>query len=60
MQLIIGILLFVGAIVAFRFSLPKNGKPRAFVGTQLESPIVIAILLGGGVGLLMTILGVAA
>jgi hypothetical protein len=60
MQLVIGILLFVGAVVAFRFSLPKNGKPRRFVGTQLESPIVIAILLAAGLGLLMTIMGVSA
>jgi hypothetical protein len=60
MQLAIGILLFVGAIVAFRFSLPKDGKPRAFVGTQLESPIVIAILIAGGLGLLMALRGVAA
>lgn len=60
MQLVIGILLLVGAIVAFRFSLPKNGKPRRFVGTQLESPVVIAILIAAGMGLLMTIMGVAA
>jgi len=60
MQLAIGILLLVGAIVAFRFSLPKNGEPRRFVGTQLESPIVIAILLAAGMGVLMTIMGVAA
>lgn len=59
MQLVIGILLLVGAIVAFRLSLPKNGKPRRFVGTQLESPVVIAILMAAGIGLLMTILGVS-
>ena len=59
MQPIIGILLLVGALVAFRFSLPKNGEPRRFVGTRLESPIVIAILIAGGMGLLLTIMGVA-
>ena len=59
MQTIIGILLVVGALVAFWLSLPKNGQPRPFVGTQLESPIVIAILIVGGMGLLLTIMGVA-
>lgn len=60
MQIVIGIFLLVGAFAAFRFSLPKNGQPRRFVGTRFESPIVIAILIIGGIGLLMTILGVAA
>ena len=60
MQLTIGILLFIGAVIAFRFSLPKNGKPRRFVGTQLESPIVIAILLAAGLGLLMALMGAVA
>jgi hypothetical protein len=58
MQLVIGLVLLVGALVAFWFSLPDNGRPRGFVGTQLESPIVIAILIAGGMGLLMTIMSV--
>jgi hypothetical protein len=60
MQLMIGLVLLVGALVAFKFSLPKNGVARGFVGTQLESPIVIAILIAGGMGLLMTIMSVMA
>jgi hypothetical protein len=59
MQTLIGIFLLVGALVAFWLSLPKNGQPRPFVGTQLESPIVIAILIAGGVGLLLIIMAIA-
>jgi hypothetical protein len=37
MQLIVGILLLVSALVAFRLSLPKDGHPRWFVNTIWES-----------------------
>jgi hypothetical protein len=60
MQIIIGLVLLVVAAIAFRLSLPKNGQPRWFVNTVWESPIVIAILLTAGVGVLFSILGVAA
>lgn len=60
MQLIVGILLLVAALVAFRLSLPKNGRPRWFVNTMWESPVVIAILLEGGMGVLFSIVGAAS
>ena len=60
MQLIIGLLLVVVAAIAFRLSLPKNGQPRWFVNTAWESPIVIAILLAFGMGVLFSIVGAVA
>jgi uncharacterized integral membrane protein len=60
MQLIIGRLLVVVAAIAFRLSLPKNRQPRWFANTAWESPIVIAMLLAFGMGVLFSIVGAVA
>ena len=57
MKLIIGILLLLGGIVALRFAAPKKGNPRRFVGTPLEIPIVLMIVVAIGVGIILTIGG---
>jgi hypothetical protein len=57
MTLIIGILLLVGGLVAIRFAGPRKGIPRGFVGTPLEIPIVLMIVLAIGVGIILTIGG---
>ncbi len=57
MTLIVGILLLVGGIVAIGFAGPKNGTPRSFVGTHLEGPIALVIVLAIGLGIILTIGG---
>ena len=57
MTLIVGILLLVGGIIAIRFAGPKNGTPRSFVGTPLEGPIALVIVISIGVGIILTIGG---
>jgi hypothetical protein len=57
MTLIIGILLLLGGIVAIRLAAPRKGSPRGFVGTPLEVPIVLMIVLAIGVGIILTIGG---
>jgi|GEM_PF-4326620 len=57
MKLLVGILLLGGGIAALLVSRPKNGVPRFFVGTPLEIPAVLAIVLSIGVGIILTIGG---
>ena len=46
MQFILGIAMLVGGIVALLAARPRNGTPRSFVGTGLEIPIVITLVIG--------------
>lgn len=57
MTLIVGILLLLGGVIAIRFAAPKNGVPRRFVGTHLEGPIALVIVIAIGVGIILTIGG---
>jgi hypothetical protein len=57
MTLIIGILLLVGGVVAIRFASPRKGTPRRFVGTPLEIPVVLVIVLAICIGVILAIGG---
>jgi hypothetical protein len=58
MTLIVGIVLFIGALAVFAFSLPRNGKTARFVGSEWEGYAVVAILCTFGLGLMFVISGV--
>jgi hypothetical protein len=60
MTFMVGILLLVGGIVALRLAGPKNGKARAFTETPLITPVVLAIVLSIGVGIILTIGGMVS
>ena len=59
MLLIVGVLLLVSGLIALRLSVPKNSRPRWFVNTQFEIPIVLMTIGAVGGGLLLTVMGVA-
>ena len=59
MNLIIGVVLTVAAIVGLLMARPRNGKPAVFVGTSAEVPIALAILGAFGVGIMLIVVGVA-
>jgi hypothetical protein len=59
MQLLVGIALLVGGIVALMAASPRKGIPRFFVGTGLEAPIAITLVVTIGIGFVLTIGGVA-
>jgi hypothetical protein len=60
MDLLFGLILLVAGIVGLKLARPKAGKPRSFVGTNLEVPVTLAILGLIAVGIVLTITGVAA
>ena len=58
MTLIVGVVLFLGSLAVFAFSLPRHGKTAKFVGTEWEGYAVVAMLCTFGLGLLFVISGV--
>jgi hypothetical protein len=58
MTLIAGLVLFIGSLAVFAFSLPRHGKTAKFVGTEWEGYAVVAMLCTFGLGLLFVISGV--
>jgi hypothetical protein len=59
MRLLFGIALLIGGLVLLWAARPKNGKPRFFVNTSLETPVVIGLVMAVGVGTVLTIGGIA-
>jgi hypothetical protein len=59
MSFVAGIVLLVGGIVALLASRPKHGRPRFFVGTNLEPTIAIGLVMAIGFGTVLTIGGIA-
>lgn len=57
MRLLLGLSLLIGGIGALLAVRPKNGKPRPFVGTNMEVPVAISVVLALGVGVVLTIGG---
>jgi hypothetical protein len=60
MQLLGGVLLLVGGILALLAARPKKRRPRFFVGTGLETPIAISLVIAIGIGTVLTVGGIAA
>ena len=58
MKLLFGLILLAVAIIGLMAARPKGGKPRWFVNTYFELPIVLAILIGLVVGIVLTVGGV--
>jgi hypothetical protein len=58
MQLLLGLALLIGGIGALLVMRPRDGTPRSFVGTSMEVPIVIAIVLAIGAGVVLSVGGV--
>ena len=44
MKLLLGVVFLVAAVGIWKLSLPKGGKPRSFVNTNLEAPIALVII----------------
>jgi len=59
MQLLGGVILLVGGILALLAARPKQGRPRFFVGTGLETTIAISLVMAIGVGAVLTAGGIA-
>jgi hypothetical protein len=59
MQLLSGLVLLVGGILTLLAARPKQGRPRFFVGTGLETPVVISVIMAMGVGTVLTVAGIA-
>jgi len=59
MSLIFGGVLFVAALAAFFFSLPRGGKSAWFVGSQWEGYVVVFMLGVFGLGVMLLINGAA-
>ena len=57
MTLIIGIVLVIGTVAAFIFSLPRGGKTAWFVGKEWEGYVVVFILCVFGLGLTLVASG---
>jgi hypothetical protein len=57
MTLVIGVLLVVGTVAIFVFSLPRGGKTARFVGHEWEGYVVVAILCVFGFGLMLVVSG---
>ena len=55
--IIIGIILFVVAVAAFYYSLPREGKVARFVGTQSEGYVVVVMLAAGAMGTILAVSG---
>ena len=55
MQLILGLILIVGAVTALYFSLPRNGKTVGFAGTDAEGYITVAMLGAFVIGIVLMI-----
>lgn len=58
MQAVIGIAIVIGGIGALWWARPRNGQPRFFVNTQLEVPVVLAILGVLTVGTVLFVSGI--
>jgi hypothetical protein len=59
MVLLLGVVLMAAAAAVFVFSLPRGGRTARFVGTEWEGYAVVAMLCTLGVGVMLTITGVA-
>jgi hypothetical protein len=59
MQLLSGVVLLAGGILALLMARPKHGQPRFFVGTSFESAVAIALVMALGIGVVLTIRGTA-
>jgi len=57
MTLIVGAVLFVVALAAFIFSLPRGGKTAWFVGSEWEGYVVVFMLGVFGLGVMLLING---
>jgi hypothetical protein len=57
MKLLFGLLFLAAALGVWKLSVPKDGKPRSFVNTAVEVPIVLAILGALAVGVVLSIGG---
>ena len=53
--LVLGIALLISTAVFFWWCLPRNGKPRFFIGTALEPYVTIACLAGLGLGMVLIV-----
>ena len=51
--LVLGIALLISAAVFFWWCLPRNGKPRFFIGTALEAYVTVGCLFGLGLGMVL-------
>ena len=59
-EVVLGVGLLFAGVVALILARPKDGKPRSFVGTNLEIPIALSILGAITVGAVLTIGGLVA
>jgi hypothetical protein len=60
MELVTGLLLLLAGVVGLKLACPRSGKPRSFVGTNLEIPVTLMILSAFAVGVVLVIGGIAA
>jgi hypothetical protein len=58
MQLLFGVMLLAGGIIALLWTRPKSGRPRFFVGTSLETAVAITLVMAIGVGGVLTVGGI--
>jgi hypothetical protein len=55
MKLLLGLIVLVAAVGIWKLSLPKGGKPRSFVNTNLEAPIALVIIGALALGVVLSI-----
>ena len=61
MQLIVGVVLLVGSILAYWYSLPQDGEVRRFLRSdQVQAYYTVALIGGFAGGLLLTVLGLVS
>lgn len=60
MRALFGLALLVGGIGALLAVRPRNGKPRSFVGTAMEIPVALSVVLALGVGVVLAVGGIWA
>jgi len=61
MQLIVGLVLLVGSIFAYWYSLPQDGQVRSFLRSdQVQAYYAVTLIGGFAGGLLLTVLGLVS
>jgi len=58
MQLILGLVLLLVAILGYWYALPRDGKVRRFLqNDHVQAYYTVALIVGGAAGLLLAVLG---
>jgi hypothetical protein len=60
MRVLIGVMFLIAGVAGLLVARPRHGRPRSFVGTNLEVPAVLLILGAIAVGMVLSISGIAA